>query len=86
MIDSLVIDGIRRNLRYIHDRELKGGKLALYGGSTTCSVNLGTKEDRSIIFAKARCHSKEIFDRRMGRTISRGRLVATLKELGYTVE
>lgn len=89
-MDTIVINGIEKRIIYRHERltKVRPNKTALVsptGGVTHCSVNLGTKEQPDIFLAVSRCHSKDIYNKELGRRISYGRLVSHMRDNGFTV-
>ncbi len=79
-MEKVIIDGIERRVLYRHERNVKDGKVMSKGGCTYCSVNLGTRNDPIIVRSLARCHSKDVYNKELGRRVSYGRLVQKLRD------
>jgi len=78
-VETLILNGVVKNLRYVHHRINDIDGLRARGGATRCTVNMGTTEEPNIVEGIAICYAYDIFLKKMGRAVSKGRLIQELK-------
>jgi hypothetical protein len=70
-------------IKYRHERDIdEDGNPEQRGGKTVAYIVLAWKEDGSILdmmLAEAECSKHDIFSKKLGRTIARGRLLKDIK-------